>query len=75
MARKKDEYAIGILNRGGTIKYVTSIGEHSTARWESGKDAITFSKEFAVDMCRGFAWNGISAVPVLKLDWADLRNE
>ena len=74
MAHKRDEYAVGILHRDSKIKYVTSVGEHHTAKWESGKEAITFSKEYAIDMCRGFAWNGISAIPILKVDWINLKN-
>lgn len=74
MARKKEEYVIGILFKEGKIRYVTSIESHHTARWEAGKEAITFSKEYAVEMCKGFAWNGISAIPILKLDWIDFKN-
>ena len=73
MARHPQLYAIGILMQGGKIKYVTST-EQKWARWESGKEAMVFSKDMALDMCKGFAWNGISAVPILKLDWIDLKN-
>lgn len=71
---KKQMYAIGILFKDNTIKYVTGIGERNWAKWESGKEAMEFSKEMALDMCKGFAWNGISAIPILKLDWVDLKN-
>ena len=72
---KRQMYAIGILLRGGKIKYVTSVGEHHTAKWEAGKEAKYFSKEMAMDMCKGFAWNGISAIPILQQEWIDLKNE
>lgn len=72
--KTRDEYVIGILFTNGKIKYVTDIGEGRTAYWKDGKEAIGFSKTRAVDMCIGFAWNGISAVPMLKLDWITYRN-
>lgn len=71
---KRQMYAIGILQRENKIKYVTSVEEHHTARWEDGKEAKLFSKEIAVDMCQGFAWNGIAAIPILQLDWIILQN-
>ena len=72
---KQQLYAIGILHNNGKIKYVTSLGEHHTAHWESGKEAKYFSKSMVLDICRGFAWNGISAVPILHQDFIVLRNE
>lgn len=71
---KKQMYAIGILLSNGRIKYVTSVEGHNWAKWESGKEAMLFNKDWALDMCKGFAWNGISAVPILKLDWIILIN-
>lgn len=50
---KKQMYAIGILLKDSKIKYVTSIAEHNWARWEDGKEAKLFSKEMALDMCKG----------------------
>ena len=74
MAKKKELYAIGILFQGGKIKYVTSVEGHNWAKWEDGKEAMLFDKNWAVEMCRGFAWNGISGIPILKLDWINLEN-
>ena len=71
---KREEYAIGILEKGG-IKYVTALQEHHVALWETGKEAIYFSKDTAKDMCIGFAFNGIAGVPILKQDFITLRNE
>ena len=71
---KRQMYAIGILQRENKIKYVTSIEEHRMARWDDGKEAMLFSKEMSTDMCQGFAWNGIAAIPILKLDWITLQN-
>lgn len=75
MARKNEElYVVGVLMRDGKIKFVTSTDEHHTAYWKDGEEAMLFSKSWAKDMCIGFAWNGISAVPILKQDFITLRN-
>lgn len=74
MARKREEYAIGILFTNGNIRYVTEVLPHHVAKWEDGKPAKYFSKETAKDMCMGFALNLISAIPILKQDWIDLEN-
>jgi hypothetical protein len=74
MAKKRQMYVIGVLLRNGRIKYVTSIAEHHWARYESGKEAMLFTKETALDMCKGFAWNEVSAVPILYLDWITYKN-
>ena len=52
MARKaKEEYVVGILSSyedRTEIKYVTSIQtEPKVAHWEDGKEAMTFSKDYA----------------------------
>ena len=72
---KQQLYAIGILKTGNMIKYVTEIGEHHTAKWQDGKEAKYFSKAFVLDVCQGFAWNGIAAIPILKQEFITLRNE
>ena len=71
---KRTEYAIGILFNNGKIKFVTRLGEHNIAYWEDGKQALYFSKEWALDICEGFARNGISAVPIMKQDFMILIN-
>ena len=71
---KRTEYAIGILFNNGKIKFVTRLGEHHVAYLEDGKQALYFSKECALDICYGFAWNGISAVPIMKQDYMILIN-
>ena len=47
MARKAEEYVVGILfpyKDRTEIKYVTSVSsEHKVAKWD-GKEAMTFSK-------------------------------
>ena len=77
MARKTEEYVIGILfpKKDRTeIKYVTSVGDHHTAYWEDGKKAEIFAKSTALDMCQGFAWNGIAAIPILKESYITFEN-
>lgn len=74
MARKREEYAIGILFTDGTIRYVTEILPKHVAKWEDGKPAIYFPKETAKDICMGFGLNFTAAVPILKQDWIDLKN-
>ena len=67
-------YAIGILHKDNTIKYVTKVLPKHWAEWESGKEAIYFTKEEATQMCMGFALNFIAAVPILQQDWITLTN-
>ena len=74
MAKKKVEYVVGVLQKDGSYKYVTDLGDHHTAYWKDGKEAMTFSLEWATDMCRGFAWNGIVGQPMVKLEWRDYIN-
>ena len=71
---KQELYAIGILFEGNKIKYVTSLGEHKTAHWSAGEEAMYFTKDWAKDMCIGFAWNGYTAIPILKQDFITLSN-
>lgn len=75
MAKKKVEYVVGILRKDGGYDYVTEINNmNRTAKWEAGKEAITFDQEWAVDLCRGLAWNGHVGQPMIKLDWRDYIN-
>lgn len=75
MAKKKVEYVVGVQMDDGSYRYVTEINNmNRTARWDAGKQAITFSEEWAIDLCRGFAWNGIVGQPMIKLDWRDYIN-
>jgi len=75
MAKTTEQYAVGILKEGNKIAYVTSLGEGKTAKWEKGKEAMYFSKSWALDMCYGFAWNGIAGIPILKQDFITLKND
>lgn len=77
MARKADEYVVGILGEYKgirTIEYVTKVGDSHTAYWQKGKEAKVFSKAYAIDMCKGFAFNGIAAIPILKQDYISYVN-
>lgn len=78
MARKAEKYVVGILfpyEDRTEIKYVTSVLHISkTAKWEDGKDAMTFSKDYAKDLAIGIIWNGNPAIVMLKEDWLNLRN-
>lgn len=78
MARKTDEYVVGILfayeNRT-EIKYVTSIDTQTkVAHWEAGKEAKIFSKDWANDLALALCINGNAAIPMLKPDYLELRN-
>lgn len=72
--KKEEKYIVGIIERGRKIKFVTSIEPKHYAKWEQGKEAIEFSKEYAEEMCIGFAWNGYFAVPILKKDYWKYEN-
>ena len=79
MARKaKEEYVVGILFPTKTqteIKYVTSVQtEPKVARWEDGKEAITFSKDYAKDLAFGLCMNGYVAIVMIKPDYLTLVN-
>lgn len=78
MARKADEYVVGILfayEDRTEIKYVTNVEmQPKTAHWETGKDALTFSKEYAKDLSFGLCVNGYVAIPMLKEDYINLKN-
>lgn len=78
MSRKAEEYVVGILfpyeNRT-EIKYVTSVSsEHKVAKWEDGKEAMTFSKVYAKDLACGLTLNGNPAIIMLKESYLHLVN-
>ena len=78
MARKAEEYVIGILfpyEERTEIKYVTSIlNEIKVAKWEDGKEAMTFSKAYAKDLAWALRFNGNPAIVVLKESYLTLKN-
>ena len=78
MARKAEEYVVGILfayEDRTEIKYVTSIDTQTrVARWELGKEAKIFSKDWAKDLAWALCINGNAAIPMLKPDYLELRN-
>lgn len=78
MARKADEYVVGILfayEDRTEIKYVTSIEtETKVAHWEDGKEAMTFSKDYAKDLAWALSVNGNAAIPMIKADYLTLQN-
>lgn len=78
MAKKQEEYVVGILfayaNRT-EIKYVTSIDtETKYAKWEDGKAAKIFSKDWVKDLAWALCLNGNPAIPMIKPNYLDLRN-
>lgn len=76
MSRKPEKYVIGILfptKTETTIKYVTSV-EEKYAKWEDGKPAMTFAKDYAKDLAWGLCVNGHAAIPMLKADYLNLTN-
>ena len=78
MARKAEEYIVGILfayEDRTEIKYVTEIDMQTKfAKWEDGKEAMTFSKDWAKDLAWALSLNGNPAIPMLKADYLDLVN-
>ena len=78
MARKSDEYAVGILfayEDRTEIKYVTEIDMQTKfAKWEDGKEAKIFSKDWAKDLAWALCLNGNPAIPMIKPDYLGLRN-
>lgn len=75
---KRDEYVVGILfayEDRTEIKYVTSIDMHTKyAKWEAGKEAKIFSKDWAKDLSWALCLNGTPAIPMIKPDYLDLVN-
>lgn len=78
MARKADEYVVGILfayEDRMEIKYVTEIDMQTKfAKWEDGKEAKIFSKDWAKDLAWALSLNGNPAIPMIKPDYLDLVN-
>ena len=79
MARKtKEEYVVGILSSyedRTEIKYVTSIQtEPKVAHWEDGKEAMTFSKDYAKDLAFGLCVNGYAAIVMIEQNYLSLVN-
>lgn len=78
MARKAEEYIVGILfayEDRTEIKYVTEIDMQTKfAKWEDGKEAMTFSKDWAKDLAWALSLNGNTAIPMIKADYLDLVN-
>ena len=78
MAREKEEYVVGILfpyKDRTEIKYVTNVSsEPKVAKWEDGKEAMTFSKVYAKDLAWGLTLNGNPAIIMLKESYLNLSN-
>lgn len=78
MPKKSDEYVVGILfayEDRTEIKYVTEIDmETKYAKWEDGKEAKIFSKDWAKDLAWALCLNGHTAIPMIKADYLDLVN-
>ena len=78
MARKAEQYVIGILSSyedRTEIKYVTSVQtEPKVAKWDDGKEAMTFSKDYAKDLAFGLCMNGYPAIVMIKPDYLTLVN-
>ena len=78
MARKSEQYVIGILSSykdRTEIKYVTSVQtEPKVARWPDDALAKTFSKDYAEDLAFGLCVNGYTAIVMIKPDYLTLVN-
>ena len=78
MARKAEEYVVGILfpyKDRTEIKYVTNVSsEPKVAKWEDGEEAMTFSKSYAKDLAWGLTLNGNPAIAILKESYLNLSN-
>ena len=76
MARKAEEYVIGILfpyEERTEIKYVTNIlNEVKVAKGEDGEEGMTFSK--ARDLAWALSFNGNPAIVMLKESYLTLKN-
>ena len=79
MAKKAEQYVVGILfptKTETTIKYVTSIQtEPKVAKWDDGKEAMIFSKNYAKDLAFGLCMNGYAAIVMIKPDYLTLINK
>ena len=73
-----EEYVVGILfptNNETTIKYVTEVQtEPKVAKWDDGKEAKTFSKDYANDLVFGLCTNGYPAISIIKTGCLLLEN-
>ena len=78
MARKAEQYVIGILlsyEDRTEIKYVTNVQtEPKVAKWDDGKEAMIFSKNYAKDLAFGLCMNGYAAIVMIKPDYLTLVN-
>ena len=78
MARKSEEYVVGILfayEDRTEVKYVTEIDMQTKyAKWEAGKEAKIFSKDWAKDLAWALCLNGNPATPMIKPDYLNLVN-
>ena len=78
MAKKAEQYVVGILfptKTETTIKYVTSIQtEPKVAKWDDGKEAMIFSKNYAKDLAFGLCMNGYAAIVMIKPNYLTLVN-
>ena len=78
MVKKAEQYVVGILfptKTETTIKYVTSIQtEPKVAKWDDGKEAMIFSKNYAKDLAFGLCMNGYPAIVMIKPDYLTLVN-
>lgn len=73
-----EEYVIGVLfptDNETTIKYVTEVQtDPKVAKWEDGKEAKTFSKDYANDLVFGLCMNGYPAISIIKTGCLLLEN-
>ena len=78
MAKKAEQYVVGILfptKTETTIKYVTGVQtEPKVAKWDDGKEAMIFSKNYAKDLAFGLCMNGYAAIVMIKPDYLTLVN-
>lgn len=76
--KSTEEYVIGILfptDNETTIKYVTEVQtDPKVAKWEDGKEAKTFSKDYANDLVFGLCTNGYPAISIIKTGCLLLKN-
>ena len=78
MAKKSEDYVVGILfnyDDRTEIKFVTEVNvANKSAYWNSGKEAMVFSKEYAKDLAFGLCVNGYVAIPMFKANYLNLGN-
>ena len=66
MAKKQTEWFYVVVYTLEGPKYVTGLGDHHTAYWDTEKPPYELSKEWAREIVIGLLWNGYNANVVMS---------